>query len=42
MKIKTIIFDLDDTLIKTSRLYNQAREEFSLLMENSGFNKEER
>ena len=41
MKIKTIIFDLDDTLIKTSKLYNQAREEFSLLMENSGFKKEE-
>jgi putative hydrolase of the HAD superfamily len=41
VKIKTIIFDLDDTLIKTSKLYNQAREEFSLLMENSGFKKEE-
>jgi len=41
MEIKTIIFDLDDTLIKTSKLYNQAREEFSLLMENSGFKKEE-
>ena len=41
IKIKTIIFDLDDTLIKTSKLYNQAREEFSLLMENSGFKKEE-
>lgn len=41
MKIKTIIFDLDDTLIKTSKLYNQAREEFSLLMENSGFKKKE-
>ncbi|MCG2820976.1 MAG: hypothetical protein L6371_03715, partial [Candidatus Atribacteria bacterium] len=41
MKIKTIIFDLDDTLIKTSKLYNKAREEFSLLMENSGFKKEE-
>jgi len=41
MKIKTIIFDLDDTLIKTSKLYNRAREEFSLLMENSGFRKEE-
>jgi len=41
VKIKTIIFDLDDTLIKTSKLYNQAREEFSSLMENSGFKKEE-
>ena len=41
VKIKTIIFDLDDTLIKTSKLYNQAREEFSLLMENFGFKKEE-
>jgi len=41
MKIKTIIFDLDDTLIKTSQLYNQARKEFSLLMEKSGFKKEE-
>ncbi|HAJ32409.1 MAG TPA: hypothetical protein DCK79_03445 [Candidatus Atribacteria bacterium] len=41
IKIKTIIFDLDDTLIKTSKLYNQAREEFSLLMENFGFKKEE-
>ena len=41
MKIKTIIFDLDDTLIRTSRLYDRAREEFSLLMENSGFKKEE-
>jgi len=41
VKIKTIIFDLDDTLIKTSKLYNQARKEFSLLMENSGFKKEE-
>jgi len=41
IKIKTIIFDLDDTLVKTSRLYDQAREEFSLLMENSGFEKEE-
>jgi len=41
IKIKTIIFDLDDTLIKTSRLYDQAREEFSLLMEKAGFKKEE-
>jgi putative hydrolase of the HAD superfamily len=41
VKIKTIIFDLDDTLIKTSKLYNHAREEFSQLMENSGFKKEE-
>jgi len=32
---------LDDTLIKTSKLYNQAREEFSSLMENAGFKKEE-
>lgn len=41
IKIKTIIFDLDDTLVKTSKLYDQAREEFSLLMGNSGFKKEE-
>ena len=41
MKIKTIIFDLDDTLVKTSRLYNHARDEFSLLMQESGFNSEE-
>ena len=41
MKIKTIIFDLDDTLIKTSQLYNQAREEFSSLMQELGFNGEE-
>ena len=41
IKIKTIIFDLDDTLVKTSRLYDQAREEFSLLMEKFGFEKEE-
>ncbi|MCJ7814215.1 MAG: HAD hydrolase-like protein [Candidatus Atribacteria bacterium] len=27
--------------MKTSKLYNQAREEFSLLMENAGFKKEE-
>ena len=41
VKIKTIIFDLDDTLIKTSQLYNQAREEFSSIMEKIGFNREE-
>ena len=41
VKIKTIIFDLDDTLIKTSKLYNQAREEFSSLMQELGFNREE-
>jgi len=40
MKIKAIIFDLDDTLIKTSKLYNHARKKFSLLMEKSGFNGE--
>lgn len=41
IRIKTIIFDLDDTLVKTSKLYDQAREEFSLLMEKFGFEKEE-
>ncbi len=41
IKIKTIIFDLDDTLIKTSKLYNSARDEFSSLMQYSGFNSEE-
>ena len=41
MKIKAIIFDLDDTLIKTSQLYNQSRKKFSSLMESSGFDKEE-
>jgi len=41
IKIKTIIFDLDDTLIKTSRLYDRARDEFSSLMQELGFNSEE-
>ena len=41
MKIKTIIFDLDDTLVKTSKLYNRARDEFSSLMQELGFNSEE-
>lgn len=41
VKIKTIIFDLDDTLVKTSRLYDRAREEFSSLMGKLGFEKEE-
>jgi len=41
VKIKTIIFDLDDTLIKTSKLYNRARDEFSSLMKELGFNSEE-
>jgi putative hydrolase of the HAD superfamily len=41
IKIKTIIFDLDDTLIKTSKLYNRARDEFSSLMQELGFNSEE-
>jgi putative hydrolase of the HAD superfamily len=41
IKIKTIIFDLDDTLIKTSKLYNHARDEFSSLMQELGFNSEE-
>jgi len=41
IKIKTIIFDLDDTLLKTSQLYNQAREEFSSLMQELGFSSEE-
>ena len=41
IKIKTIIFDLDDTLVKTSKLYNRARDEFSSLMQESGFNSEE-
>ena len=40
-KIKTVIFDLDDTLIKTSKLYNHARDEFSSLMQELGFNSEE-
>jgi len=30
--IKAIIFDLDDTLVKTSKLYNQAREDFYQLI----------
>ena len=38
--IKTIIFDLDDTLIKTSKLYNHARNRFSSLMGRSGFDGE--
>jgi putative hydrolase of the HAD superfamily len=41
IKIKTIIFDLDDTLIKTSKLYDRARDEFSSLMRELGFNSEE-
>ncbi len=41
IKIKTIIFDLDDTLVKTSKLYDQAREEFSLQMGKLGFKEEE-
>jgi len=41
IKIKTVIFDLDDTLIKTSKLYNHARNEFSSLMQELGFNSEE-
>lgn len=41
IKIKTIIFDLDDTLVKTSKLYNRARDEFSSLMQELGFNSEE-
>jgi putative hydrolase of the HAD superfamily len=41
IKIKTIIFDLDDTLVKTSKLYNRARNEFSSLMQELGFNSEE-
>jgi len=41
IKIKTIIFDLDDTLIKTSKLYNRARAEFSSLMQELGFSSEE-
>jgi len=41
IKIKTVIFDLDDTLIKTSKLYNHARDEFSSLMQELGFNSEE-
>ena len=39
--IRTIIFDLDDTLIRTSKLYNQARDEFSTLMAELGFPKNE-
>jgi len=44
MKIKAIIFDLDDTLLKTSKLYNQARKDFCRLIEEYGItrgNKEE-
>ena len=41
VKIKTIIFDLDDTLVKTSKLYNRARDEFSSLMQELGFDSEE-
>jgi putative hydrolase of the HAD superfamily len=40
-KIDTIIFDLDDTLIKTSKIYNLARSEFSSLMVDLGFLQEE-
>ena len=40
VKIKAIIFDLDDTLIKTSLLYNHARDKFSSLMQKSGFDGE--
>ncbi|MEA1940567.1 MAG: HAD family hydrolase [Candidatus Caldatribacteriota bacterium] len=39
--IKAIIFDLDDTLIKTSELYNCARDEFSSIMQKLGFSGEE-
>ncbi|MDO9555849.1 MAG: HAD family hydrolase [Atribacterota bacterium] len=35
------MFDLDDTLVKTSKLYNRARDEFSSLMQGLGFNSEE-
>jgi putative hydrolase of the HAD superfamily len=35
--ISTIIFDLDDTLIKTSNIYNNARCEFSKSMSRLGF-----
>ena len=41
VKIKTIIFDLDDTLVKTSKLYNRARDEFSSIMQELDFNGEE-
>ena len=37
VKIKAIIFDLDDTLVKTSLLYNHARDNFSSLMQRAGF-----
>jgi len=37
VKIKAIIFDLDDTLVKTSLLYNYARDNFSSLMQRAGF-----
>jgi len=36
-EIRTIIFDLDDTLIQTSKIYNQARTEFSAVMSELGF-----
>jgi len=40
-KINTIIFDLDDTLIKTSKIYNCARSEFSKIMSRLKFSSKE-
>ncbi|MBP8717508.1 MAG: HAD family hydrolase [Candidatus Caldatribacteriota bacterium] len=39
--IRTIIFDLDDTLIQTSKIYHQARDEFARIMSSLGFPREE-
>lgn len=36
-----IIFDLDDTLIETTRYFNEAKERFRVLMEREGFPGEE-
>lgn len=38
---RTIIFDLDDTLIKTSEIFNQARKEFYHSVSELGFSREE-
>ncbi len=39
--ISAIIFDLDDTLIKTSKIYNHARYQFAKLMSELGFSGQE-
>ena len=38
--IRSIIFDLDDTLIQTSQLYNQSRKAFATVMLDYGFSGE--